>query len=92
MHSVGWRLREPASALVVAGSVSFCLSAEITTLANGLRVASQRIPFSETVTAGVWIDSGSRYDKKSSSGAAHFLEHMAFKVELPCVHQMNRNV
>lgn len=43
-------------------------------------MATQRLPFSETVTAGVWIDSGSRFDKKSTNGAAHFLEHMAFKV------------
>ncbi|KAL8273800.1 hypothetical protein Esti_002274 [Eimeria stiedai] len=53
--------------------------AELTMLPNGLRVVSQRLPFSETLTAGVWIDSGSRFDKKSTNGAAHFLEHMAFK-------------
>ena len=54
--------------------------AELTQLPNGIRVASQRFPFSDTITAGVWIDSGSRFDKKSTNGAAHFLEHMAFKV------------
>lgn len=53
--------------------------AELTRLPNGIRVASQRLPFSDTITAGVWIDSGSRFDKKSTNGAAHFLEHMAFK-------------
>ncbi|KAL8448475.1 hypothetical protein Emed_003809 [Eimeria media] len=53
--------------------------AELTRLPNGIRVVSQRLPFSETLTAGVWIDSGSRFDKKSTNGAAHFLEHMAFK-------------
>lgn len=52
---------------------------ELTRLPNGVRVASQRFPFSDTITAGVWIDSGSRFDKKSTNGAAHFLEHMAFK-------------
>lgn len=54
-------------------------AAELTQLPNGIRVASQRFPFSDTITAGVWIDSGSRFDKKSTNGAAHFLEHMAFK-------------
>ena len=28
---------------------------------------------------GVWIDAGSRYETEANNGAAHFLEHMAFK-------------
>ena len=28
---------------------------------------------------GVWIDAGSRYETPENNGAAHFLEHMAFK-------------
>lgn len=28
---------------------------------------------------GVWIDAGSRYENEKNNGAAHFLEHMAFK-------------
>lgn len=28
---------------------------------------------------GVWIDAGSRYETEKNNGAAHFLEHMAFK-------------
>jgi processing peptidase subunit beta len=27
----------------------------------------------------VWIDAGSRYETAENNGAAHFLEHMAFK-------------
>jgi processing peptidase subunit beta len=27
----------------------------------------------------VWIDAGSRYETAETNGAAHFLEHMAFK-------------
>nr|CEL69335.1 TPA: Mitochondrial-processing peptidase subunit beta [Neospora caninum Liverpool] len=50
-----------------------------TTLPNGIRVATQRLPFHQTATVGVWIDSGSRYDSKETNGAAHFLEHMTFK-------------
>lgn len=34
----------------------------------------------ETATLGVWIDAGSRYETATNNGAAHFLEHMAFKV------------
>mmetsp|Transcript_3752 Transcript_3752/g.11890 ORF Transcript_3752/g.11890 Transcript_3752/m.11890 type:complete len:481 (-) Transcript_3752:76-1518(-) len=51
---------------------------QVTTLPNGLRVASQ--PTSdETLTVGVWIDAGSRFETKENNGTAHFLEHMAFK-------------
>lgn len=52
---------------------------EITTFPSGLRVASETIPASDTATVGVWIDAGSRYETDRNNGAAHFLEHMAFK-------------
>ncbi|CAM9166676.1 unnamed protein product [Ectocarpus fasciculatus] len=45
---------------------------------NGIRVASET-GFGETATVGVWIDAGSRYETAKNNGAAHFLEHMAFK-------------
>lgn len=51
----------------------------ITTLPSSLRVASETIPNSATATVGVWIDAGSRYETAQNNGAAHFLEHMAFK-------------
>lgn len=51
---------------------------QVTTLPNGLRVASQQTA-DETLTVGVWIDAGSRFETKESNGTAHFLEHMAFK-------------
>lgn len=52
---------------------------EVTTLANGLRVATETVPFAQTATVGVWIDAGSRFETAKSNGTAHFLEHMAFK-------------
>ena len=53
---------------------------ECSTLPNGLRVATERTPAEcETVTLGVWIDAGSRYEAASNNGSAHFLEHIAFK-------------
>jgi processing peptidase subunit beta len=50
----------------------------VTSLSNGLRVASQQTP-DETLTVGVWIDAGSRFETQDNNGTAHFLEHMAFK-------------
>jgi processing peptidase subunit beta len=52
---------------------------QVTALPNGMRVASETTPFAETATVGVWIDAGSRYETAQNNGAAHFLEHMAFK-------------
>jgi len=51
---------------------------KVTTLDNGLRVASEDsgIP---TATVGLWIDAGSRFENPENNGVAHFLEHMAFK-------------
>ncbi|KAH8554069.1 Metalloenzyme, LuxS/M16 peptidase-like protein [Umbelopsis sp. PMI_123] len=50
-----------------------------TTLANGLTVATEENPIAQTATVGVWIDAGSRAENEENNGAAHFLEHMAFK-------------
>ena len=53
---------------------------KVTTLGNGFRVATERsVAECETATVGVWIDAGSRYEAQINNGAAHFLEHMAFK-------------
>ncbi|XP_014784742.1 mitochondrial-processing peptidase subunit beta [Octopus bimaculoides] len=51
---------------------------QVTTLANGIRVATEDsgIP---TCTVGLWIDAGSRFENDSNNGVAHFLEHMIFK-------------
>ena len=69
--------RHKSSAAVVGALPEYT---EVTTLKNGLRVATERVPVEcETVTLGVWIDAGSRYEAASNNGAAHFLEHIAFK-------------
>mmetsp|Transcript_52033 Transcript_52033/g.89353 ORF Transcript_52033/g.89353 Transcript_52033/m.89353 type:complete len:501 (+) Transcript_52033:85-1587(+) len=51
---------------------------KITTLPSGLRVATEE-RHGETASVGVWIDAGSRYETAENNGAAHFLEHLAFK-------------
>lgn len=47
---------------------------------NGLTIATEENPTAQTATVGVWIDAGSRAENEKNNGAAHFLEHMAFKV------------
>ena len=51
----------------------------ITTLDNGLRIVTQNMPGLETVYMGIFNSVGNRDEKKEINGAAHFLEHMAFK-------------
>lgn len=50
----------------------------VTTLPNGLRVATESRPSGGAVV-GVWIDAGTRFEDDRVNGAAHFLEHLIFK-------------
>ncbi|XP_055056654.1 mitochondrial-processing peptidase subunit alpha [Misgurnus anguillicaudatus] len=50
---------------------------KITTLENGLKVASQN-KFGQFCTVGILVNSGSRHEAKYPSGIAHFLEKLAF--------------
>ncbi|KAK7077613.1 hypothetical protein SK128_025080 [Halocaridina rubra] len=52
---------------------------QVTTLENGLRVASEP-KFGNFCTVGVVIDSGSRYEVAYPSGLSHFLEKLSFRV------------
>lgn len=51
----------------------------VTTLASGLRVATERFAHVATAAVGVWIGTGSRHEGISEHGLSHLLEHMAFK-------------
>jgi len=51
----------------------------LTTLENGFRVISERLPGVRTAAVGVWVDAGTRHEPAELNGVAHLLEHMAFK-------------
>jgi predicted Zn-dependent peptidase len=55
------------------------MTAKVTTLSNGLRVATDRIETVATASLGIWVDVGTRHETPEVNGVAHFLEHMAFK-------------
>src|SRR5271169_4068127 len=55
------------------------MKTQLSTLANGLRVATDRIDTVDTVSLGIWVDVGTRHEPADINGVAHFLEHMAFK-------------
>jgi predicted Zn-dependent peptidase len=55
------------------------MSVRITELAGGLRLVTHRMEHVESVSLGVWVDVGARYEPASCNGVSHLLEHMAFK-------------
>lgn len=58
---------------------------EMTTLSNGIKVASEDIP-GATTTIGLYVDCGSIYENGYSMGASHLLEYMAFKSTMNRTH------
>jgi predicted Zn-dependent peptidase len=55
------------------------MTIKVTTLANGLRVATDTMREAESVVAGAWVGVGTRHEPWSANGVAHLVEHMMFK-------------
>lgn len=55
------------------------MTVRVTTLDNGLRVATDAMETVETVTMGAWIETGARDEPAEINGISHLLEHMVFK-------------
>lgn len=49
------------------------------TLNNGIKVITERIPYLKSVSIGVWVTIGSRDEKPYENGISHFIEHLLFK-------------
>jgi predicted Zn-dependent peptidase len=49
------------------------------TLPNGLRILMVPVPAFKSVSTGIFVGVGSRYENEAQAGAAHFIEHMLFK-------------
>ncbi len=52
---------------------------ELNTLPNGIRVVTEHDSSLRSAALGIWVGTGSRQEKASEGGAAHFIEHMVFK-------------
>ncbi len=50
-----------------------------TTLDNGLRIVTASIPHVHSVSMGVIVGAGSRYERPGQAGISHFIEHLCFK-------------
>ncbi|MFP4174105.1 MAG: M16 family metallopeptidase [Candidatus Hydrogenedentota bacterium] len=54
-------------------------SAIVRTLPNGLTLAMEFIPHVHSISAGVWIKTGSGNERPEQGGISHFIEHLLFK-------------
>src|ERR1700758_3697394 len=55
------------------------MSVAVTTLNSGISVVTDSMPHLETASLGVWVNAGSRGERRDEHGISHLLEHMAFK-------------
>jgi len=52
---------------------------QVTQFKNGLTVATAEMPHMMSVSVGVWVGVGSRYEPAPLNGVCHFIEHLLFK-------------
>lgn len=50
-----------------------------TSLKNGVRILTKKMPYTRSVSMGVWVNVGSRDEIHAENGLSHFIEHMIFK-------------
>ena len=55
------------------------MTVDKTTLKNGIRIVSKKMPHARSVSMGVWVNVGARDESELESGLSHFIEHMIFK-------------
>jgi predicted Zn-dependent peptidase len=55
------------------------MSYQISTLDNGLRVASESLPNTHSAAFAIAVGVGARHEELAEGGLSHLLEHMAFK-------------
>ena len=62
-------------------------------LNNGIRVIYKHLPGTHSVSAGIFIKTGSRFEKQNLSGVSHFIEHLLFKgTERRTARQITREI
>ncbi|TMA12475.1 MAG: insulinase family protein [Deltaproteobacteria bacterium] len=48
-------------------------------LDNGIRILSEEMADTRSVTLGIWVENGSRHESHHQNGISHFIEHLLFK-------------
>ncbi len=52
---------------------------QVSKLGHGLTVATGQMPHMSSVSLGIWVGVGSRYEPADRNGVCHFIEHLLFK-------------
>lgn len=52
---------------------------QLTALPNGIKILTFPMPSRQSISIGVWVACGGRYENINKSGMSHFIEHMVFK-------------
>jgi predicted Zn-dependent peptidase len=52
---------------------------ELSTLDNGLRLVTVHMPHAYSISMGIYLAVGARYEEDRLAGASHFIEHVLFK-------------
>lgn len=52
---------------------------QLTPLETGLTIATAQMPHRASVSLGIWVGVGGRYEPAAISGVSHFIEHLLFK-------------
>lgn len=52
---------------------------QVSTLGNGLTVATDTMPQAQSLALGFWVKVGTRDEPREAQGVAHLVEHMLFK-------------
>jgi len=56
-----------------------CMNVRKMEMKNGLIVITEAMPHVRSVSLGVWVTAGSRFESEKHCGISHFVEHMLFK-------------
>ncbi|MFJ8234302.1 M16 family metallopeptidase [Ureibacillus sp. NPDC094379] len=49
------------------------------TCQNGVRIVSEQMSHVRSLSIGIWVNAGSRFELPEENGITHFIEHMLFK-------------
>ncbi|WP_274309497.1 M16 family metallopeptidase [Solibacillus daqui] len=52
---------------------------QIITAKNGVRIVAEQMAHVRSLSVGIWVNAGSRYETIEENGITHFIEHMLFK-------------
>ena len=63
----------------LGGSMYYGTEVKVHTLANGVRIVTEKVPGLRSVSIGYWVGTGSRMELPGEEGITHFIEHLMFK-------------